>query len=143
MLSVSLVTLLPDCPVIFQDKMVYIKAVPEICVPSLSLPIIVGGPTPEGIAQIRMFVERYKYLYSSFSEINFVVKLPFVTAKKPSYCRGVDGIIKAVTMYSKVYTRNNPSGFLGYIPYVIIQPRYFIKSFIHKNSFELNRLIQL
>jgi len=83
------------------------------------------GPTLQDIALIESFVNRYEYIYSSFGKRNFVVKLPFVTASKPSYCIGVDGIVKAVKMYSKPYLRHRPSGFLGYIPYVIIQPRYF------------------
>ena len=104
----------------------YIEAAPEVCIPSLCIPIILDGPTPDDITLIESFVQRYEYVYSRFGKNNFIVKLPFVTASKPSYCSGYKGIVQAIKKYSKPYLRHRPSGFLGYIPYVIIQPRYFL-----------------
>ena len=105
------------CPVFTQNKRVYITLGNPLTIPSIFIDI---PDSPEGWdfseADARL-LEQFVNAHGAAYNNNFVVKLPFVTHMIPKYPVGLEATKEAIFQYTR------QEKVLGYIPYVIIQPR--------------------
>ncbi len=103
------------CPVLTQNKRVYIEAAPEICMRSafVKMPKPGSALTEDQVRDIKNFVDYIGPLYNN----KFCVKLPFVTNRRPKYGVGLEGVLKCLNEYMR------QDETVGYYPYIIVQPR--------------------
>jgi hypothetical protein len=103
------------CPVLTQNKGVYLEAAAEVCNMSLIIKIPKPGcaVTANDVSKINAFVALLGPRYNN----KFCIKLSYVTHRTPKYAEGAEGILLSINQYMRQPMTS------GYYPYVIIQPR--------------------
>lgn len=115
-----------SCPVFTQNKKMYIIHSGLYCTPSIfiDIPHPDLGLSASDLNRLGNFVNEFAVRYDN----KFAVKLPFVTHSQPKYSNnGVDGILQCIQRYAK------DRKVFGFIPYVIIQPRFLCLYLLFKS----------